>query len=357
MSLPEQNQKEGKKVVEQPSYYHGTQAPMAKPADDLRAQPQRQNDPLPDYDHIFKDIMRQFGQKQLQTHPQMEQGDNQPQEYQAYDSPFSHESRALTYEQYLALEQERAESHEPVLQLPKYSLDAEFSVLLPELSKDEYRALKSSIEQRGLQNPIILDQDHVVIDGHNRLKACEELGIEPRFEVKAFGSREDRISFLLDTILGRRHLKNDYFRVVAAQPLLRLEREKAGFRMSQGGVGPIGPRVKGRAIEKVARTVGVKPHTFKRIQWLIDHDCQETILKLKEGLITPFKAYKLEREKEESRNTLSKQKGKQGLESGKPAAGLGGSLLCAGCKEPSTRGKTKLIRLCEECRRKFGLDR
>ena len=46
--------------------------------------------------------------------------------------------------------------------------------------------LKNSISNKGLHLPIIINQDNVILDGHNRLKICQELGIEPKFEVKEF---------------------------------------------------------------------------------------------------------------------------------------------------------------------------
>jgi ParB-like chromosome segregation protein Spo0J len=50
----------------------------------------------------------------------------------------------------------------------------------------EYKILKESIRNKGLHLPIIVNQDNVIQDGHNRLKICQELGIEPQFEVKEF---------------------------------------------------------------------------------------------------------------------------------------------------------------------------
>jgi len=50
---------------------------------------------------------------------------------------------------------------------------------MPELGDDEYEALKRSIAEHGLEYPILVDRNKTVIDGHHRLKACRELGIEP----------------------------------------------------------------------------------------------------------------------------------------------------------------------------------
>lgn len=57
--------------------------------------------------------------------------------------------------------------------------------VLPELAAEEYRALKQDIEQNGIIVPITVDDDGNVIDGHHRLRAARELGIdEPPMQVR-----------------------------------------------------------------------------------------------------------------------------------------------------------------------------
>lgn len=51
----------------------------------------------------------------------------------------------------------------------------------PMMSNEEYQALKDSVKKDGLLMPIILTHDNVLIDGRNRLKACIEVNIPPRF--------------------------------------------------------------------------------------------------------------------------------------------------------------------------------
>ena len=54
---------------------------------------------------------------------------------------------------------------------------------VPRLSALEYEALKASLAEHGLLVPILVDARNKIIDGHNRMRACRELGIEPRIEV------------------------------------------------------------------------------------------------------------------------------------------------------------------------------
>jgi ParB-like chromosome segregation protein Spo0J len=54
--------------------------------------------------------------------------------------------------------------------------------LFPVMTDDELRELAEDIAARGLLQPIVLDDQDRVLDGRNRLAACELAGVEPRFE-------------------------------------------------------------------------------------------------------------------------------------------------------------------------------
>ena len=48
---------------------------------------------------------------------------------------------------------------------------------MPELTGDEYEALKADVKARGIVTPVMVDQHGRVLDGHHRLKVARELGI------------------------------------------------------------------------------------------------------------------------------------------------------------------------------------
>lgn len=79
--------------------------------------------------------------------------------------------------------------------------------VMPPLSPNEYEALKADIDKRGVLIPIVVDADTGdVIDGHHRLRACQELGKEaPRVEWR-FANDEERKEYALILNLLRRHL-------------------------------------------------------------------------------------------------------------------------------------------------------
>jgi phage N-6-adenine-methyltransferase len=53
---------------------------------------------------------------------------------------------------------------------------AEYQVM-PPLSPDEYEALKADIAARGVMIPVEYDEYGEVLDGHHRIRACQELGV------------------------------------------------------------------------------------------------------------------------------------------------------------------------------------
>ena len=60
-------------------------------------------------------------------------------------------------------------------------INSEYAELVPPLSIQEYEALKRSISEKGFwkSNPIVVNKEGIILDGHHRYKACKELQVEP----------------------------------------------------------------------------------------------------------------------------------------------------------------------------------
>jgi DNA-binding Lrp family transcriptional regulator len=88
------------------------------------------------------------------------------------------------------------------------------------LSADEYAALKADIATRGVLVPVELDEAGAVLDGHHRVRACQELGITeyPRLVRTNLHSDAEKRSHVRALNLLRRHLTAEQRReVIAAQ--------------------------------------------------------------------------------------------------------------------------------------------
>ena len=111
--------------------------------------------------------------------------------------------------------------------------------LLPDLSAAEFASLKADIAAHGVQVPIELDETGAVLDGHNRLRARDELlaqGVKvpdyPRV-VRRFKSREEKVGHVLALNLSRRHLT----RSQRAELVARLRQEKWSHRRIAAALG------------------------------------------------------------------------------------------------------------------------
>lgn len=89
--------------------------------------------------------------------------------------------------------------------------------LFPMLADDELKELAEDIKARGLLQPIVLDAEGRVLDGRNRLAACELAGIEPTF---ATFDGDDPDGYALSVNIARRHLTKGQQAMVVARALL-----------------------------------------------------------------------------------------------------------------------------------------
>jgi hypothetical protein len=76
------------------------------------------------------------------------------------------------------------------------------AALFPMMPDDELADLVADIKANGLLNPLIKDEAGQLIDGRNRLRACEMAGIEPRWEIYS----GDAVAYIWSANELRRHM-------------------------------------------------------------------------------------------------------------------------------------------------------
>ena len=110
----------------------------------------------------------------------------------------------------------------------------ELAELLPPLSGKQLAALEKDILQNGCYAPIIVNEDLVVVDGHNRQQICTRHDLPYKMAVFAFDDLLEAKQWALDTQKGRRNLDKWELGKIALK--LRPEIEaKAKENMSLGG--------------------------------------------------------------------------------------------------------------------------
>jgi ParB-like chromosome segregation protein Spo0J len=183
-------------------------------------------------------------------------------------------------------------------------VNPEYEKLLPKMSDEEFAELKASIETEGQHYPIVANENLEVLDGHHRLRACVELGIEPDFEVRRFEDKLVEKKFVIEANLRRRHL-NSFQLVELGVPLLEIEKELAKKRQVTGGKNgrntqlglapddtkPVVSAFKGKATAAVAKKVGVSTRTFERGKKILEKASEEDKQQLREGKASISKVY------------------------------------------------------------------
>src|SRR5262249_2770304 len=92
--------------------------------------------------------------------------------------------------------------------------------LLPELDPDSFAALKADIAARGVIVPVLIDEFGIIIDGHNRARACRELGINDcPVEVRSGLSEADKRTLPRKLNVLRRHLSREQVRQLIGDQL------------------------------------------------------------------------------------------------------------------------------------------
>ena len=110
----------------------------------------------------------------------------------------------------------------------------ELAELLPPLSGEQLAALEKDILQNGCYAPIIVNEDLVVVDGHNRQQICTRHDLPYKMAVFAFDDLLEAKQWALDTQKGRRNLDKWELGKIALK--LRPEIEaRAKANMSAGG--------------------------------------------------------------------------------------------------------------------------
>lgn len=136
--------------------------------------------------------------------------------------------------------------------------------VMPPLSAEEYAELKADILARGVMVPIEYDESGAVLDGHHRLKACQELGIKEWPSVVRLGMDEQaKTLHAIKLNCARRHLTTAG-KQAAIQKALQAAPEKSDRQLAKAigvsdkTVGAVRSEMVGSAeIPQFTQTIGL----------------------------------------------------------------------------------------------------
>lgn len=101
--------------------------------------------------------------------------------------------------------------------------------LFPLIEGDDFTQLVDSIRATGLEHPLVLSPDGMLLDGRNRLRACTQAGVAPRFTVY---DGEDITDYVVRVNIQRRHLTTGQKAFIATELLPHYEQEAESRRRS-----------------------------------------------------------------------------------------------------------------------------
>lgn len=120
-----------------------------------------------------------------------------------------------------------------------------------------------------------------VVDGHERWRACQKLGIDPPVSNIHFQDREEAAVWIVRNYITR----NDLTRFGKVEVALRLKPflERLTRAPDKGR--------KIRVLDEIGKIVGVSHDTVHKVQVLIEHGSKEALQQLRHGDTSISKAY------------------------------------------------------------------
>ena len=188
----------------------------------------------------------------------------------------------------------------------------EFAELVHPLSIQEYEALKRSISEQGFweSNPIIINKDGIILDGHHRFQACQELEIQPITSIASFPDKLQEKLYVTRTNRIRRQL-NDFQNIELAlgeKPILdemAKRRRMANLKQNHSNLNsssdsnPI-PSVEyqtvgngsGRVDQQIVELAGVGKDAVRKVEFILEKAPQDLLDKARKGQWAIHRLYK-----------------------------------------------------------------
>lgn len=135
-----------------------------------------------------------------------------------------------------------------------------------DLAGPQWEEFKKSIHSSGVIEPVIVTTDLVIISGHQRVRACKELGIDKVLcDIRRFDSEDEQLKQLIETNIKQRGIGNPNS-VKLGRCIRELERiegiKNGGDRRSE----PHGAVLKTQ--EQLSNEIGVSVDTLQRYKSL-----------------------------------------------------------------------------------------
>lgn len=158
--------------------------------------------------------------------------------------------------------------------------------IFPLIEGEAFASFVEDIRTRGQEDPVVLDGQGRLLDGRNRARACQALGIDVK-ETRYHG--DDPVGFVVSHNMQRRHLTESQRAMVAA----RLANMRQGARTDLGSIDP----KSAVSTEDAAKTLNVSTASVKRAKTISRHGTDDEKKSVEDGQATVSKVAKTIRER------------------------------------------------------------
>ena len=184
---------------------------------------------------------------------------------------------------------------QPIILLSEIIVNPEYLSLVPRMSKEDDESFDESVKEKGITEPLTINDSQVLLDGHSRYAKAQKYNIKQvPFKVREYDSYILEKQYVIECNLNRRHLTN-YQKIELAIPLLEIEKELAKDRKQFGKSMSIMPNHDnqniGKAVDIVAKKIGVSSTTLMKGNKIIKDAPDKLKKKLRDNTISINSAY------------------------------------------------------------------
>jgi len=174
----------------------------------------------------------------------------------------------------------------------------ELAELWPPLPPDELEELKKSIAERGLLEPIVVNENSEVIEGHQRLLAWISLGkTEPPAirRVNTGGDLAKEIALSVEYNARRRHLVKSELALIVAEAFKKIEEISSSKAFPGNAINTSNSEtdLEKESITKVAEKVGISRPTLSKALKVVEKGTPEVQRAVEKGELSVKRAYEI----------------------------------------------------------------
>ena len=184
----------------------------------------------------------------------------------------------------------------------------ELAELLPPLTGEQLAALEADLLKNGCYSPVIVNEDMVIIDGHNRQRLCEEHGIPYKMAVFSFEDLLEAKRWAIENQRGRRNLEKWELGKIALKLRPDIEAKARANQAAAGGdksgegallttLSEALPPVSTR--KELAESVGIGEVTMGKVMQIDEHAPSTVKEALDSGDLSVNQGYNITRQVQE----------------------------------------------------------